>query len=584
VSTAPAPASQTDALQMLESALSYLTAADPTQMPTVIQARCLTALERADARTTAARAAILAAFTATQGYRDDGDYSPSSWLIHRTRVTKATAGDHAGWSRRTRTHPRILAALAAGDLSKSYARTICAWTDRLPEDCQDKADAILVSAAQMGMDLPDLAALAAEIQARSRPDAPDEDGPRFEDRAVKLETTFGGAGVMTADLTPECAAVVTAVLDALSAPRGAEDDRTHAQRYHDALEEACRRLVAAGLLPERAGQPVKVTAYIHLADLLDLDTDSKLQKEWTERIRGQWAAARAAASLGGSDGAAWLDGEAAAGFACGAPLTPVVFGTVNPGVIEDLVRFCLELAGHGPGHCTPTSHPGPGQTGPGHTASDDTDPGLTALDHPDPDHTGPDQTDPDHSAPDHSAPDHSAPDHSAPDHSGSDRAGPGEPVPGLQPLPPGLSRESLEQAIIGKAVELLSGPGGLASFLRRRELGARLGGPSQPLDIGYSDDVPAGIRTAVRARDRHCQWAGGCDQPASACEVHHLKHKGHGGETSLENCITLCFFHHAVMIHRTGWTLVRNPDGTTSAWNRDRTKVLRSHSPPARAG
>jgi hypothetical protein len=101
---------------------------------------------------------------------------------------------------------------------------------------------------------------------------PDEDGPRFEDRAVKLETTFGGAGVMTGDLTPECAAVVTAVLDALSAPRGAEDDRTHAQRYHDGLEEACRRLVAAGLLPERAGQPVKVTAYIHLADLIDLDT------------------------------------------------------------------------------------------------------------------------------------------------------------------------------------------------------------------------------------------------------------------------------------------------------------------------
>ena len=50
--------------------------------------------------------------------------------------------------------------------------------------------------------------------------------------------------------------------------------------------------------------------------------------------------------------------------------------------------------------------------------------------------------------------------------------------------------EALEQAIIGKAVELLSGPGGLASFLRRRQLGARLGGPSLPLDIGYSRDDP----------------------------------------------------------------------------------------------
>ena|SRR5437868_12863203 len=36
------------------------------------------------------------------------------------------------------------------------------------------------------------------------------------------------------------AAVVGAVLDALGAPAGAEDSRTHAQRYHDALQEAMR--------------------------------------------------------------------------------------------------------------------------------------------------------------------------------------------------------------------------------------------------------------------------------------------------------------------------------------------------------
>lgn len=33
-----------------------------------------------------------------------------------------------------------------------------------------------------------------------------------------------------------------------------------------------------------------------------------------------------------------------------------------------------------------------------------------------------------------------------------------------------------------------------------------------------------------------------------------------------------------------GWTLVLNPDGTTTAWNKDKTKILHSHSPPARAG
>ena len=106
---------------------------------------------------------------------------------------------------------------------------------------------------------------------------------------------------------------------------------------------------------------------------------------------------------------------------------------------------------------------------------------------------------------------------------------------------------AVEQAVIGKAVDLLSGPGGLASFLRRRQLGVRLAGPSLPLDIGYAETVPAGIRNAVLLRDRHCQWAGGCSQPA-ACEVHHTRHKARGGRTSVKGCVLLCSFHHQVMI------------------------------------
>jgi len=102
---------------------------------------------------------------------------------------------------------------------------------------------VTVNPARAGAAQQDLAGLAGEIYARSLPDGAD-DGPdgMFEDRSVRLETTFDGAGVLADDLTPECAAVVTAVLDALSAPAGAEDARTREQRYHDGLQEAMRRL------------------------------------------------------------------------------------------------------------------------------------------------------------------------------------------------------------------------------------------------------------------------------------------------------------------------------------------------------
>ena len=519
MTTAPTFASAREAAEVVRAGLRFLAAADATAMAAETQAQCLQILEQATAMGTAARASILAAFTSGQGYSADADYSPKAWLIHKTGITKGAAVAHTAWVRRAAAHPQVAQALAGGEISESVARTICTWTDKLPGDCQEAADAILVTAAKAGMDVRDLAELAGEIYARSLPDTPDDGKDEaFEDRSVKLETTFDGAGVLAGDLTPECASVVGAVLDALSAPAGAEDTRSQAQRYHDGLHEAMQRLVTAGLLPERAGQPVKALVHISLADLMVLDGSSALLEEWTSRVRALWAGHRAGASAGGSDGGAWLDGDAATAMACDAAMTPIVTGDVNPAAFDGLVRLCVELD-------RLRHHPGTG--------------------------------------------------------SGDGDGDGGQSVPA-----PDTTRawEALEQAIIGKAVDLLSGPGGLASFLRRRQLSARLGGPSLPLDIGYAETIPASIRNAVILRDKHCQWAGRCNQPAAACQVHHVKHKANGGKTSVKDCVLLCFFHHQVVIHRWGWTLVLNPDGTTTAWNPDKTKILHSHSPPARAG
>jgi Domain of unknown function (DUF222) len=509
----PAPASAAEAMDMILTGLRNLVAADPTALAAEAQAKCLQTLEHADAISTAVRARFLAAFTAGQGYCEDADYSPTAWLIHRTRITKGAARGHLGWARRDIIHPQVVAALAEGTvLSESMARIICGWTDKLPGECRQPADAILIAAARAGARKEDLAGLAAEIYARSHLD--DDPEQSFEDRKVTVETTFAGAGVLAGDLTPECAAVVTAVLDALSAPMDAEDTRTKLQRYHDGLQEAMRRLIASGLLPERAGQPVKVWAHVTLAELCAMDDGSVLAGQWIAEMATRWAAHRAAESDGvGGDGGAWLTGKAAHAVACDAILTPMVTGDVDPGVLDDLVRLCVELDRFEHGTAPPAGT----------------------------------QTD------------------AQPD--------------------PSPSRDALRQAIIGKAVDLLSGPGGLASFLRTRQLGARLSSPSLPLDIGFSKTIPPGIRNAVILRDRRCRWPGGCHQPAAACEVHHVKHLARGGPTSLKGCVLLCSYHHQIVIHRGGWTLVLNKDGTTTAWNPDRTKILHSHSPPTtRAG
>jgi hypothetical protein len=188
----PAPATTAEAMDMVLTGLRHLAATDPTALVAQAQAECLQGLEQADAIATAARARILAAFTAGQGYSADADYSPTSWLMHRTKVTKGAARGHVGWARRAGAHERVLAALAEGAaLSASMARLICDWTDKLPAECRDDADDILLTAARGGGRPGDLAGLAAEIYARSLPDCGDDNDllPNFEDRKLRVQTT-----------------------------------------------------------------------------------------------------------------------------------------------------------------------------------------------------------------------------------------------------------------------------------------------------------------------------------------------------------------------------------------------------------
>ena len=135
MSDTPVFASTREALGMLGAVMGYLAAADVTAMAADAQAECLLALEEMDAVKTATRAKFLCAFTAAQGYSADADYSPRSWLIHKTRITRGAAAGHLAWARRTAAHPRVAAALANRQISESYARKICEWGDKLPRDC-----------------------------------------------------------------------------------------------------------------------------------------------------------------------------------------------------------------------------------------------------------------------------------------------------------------------------------------------------------------------------------------------------------------------------------------------------------------
>jgi hypothetical protein len=139
------------------------------------------------------------------------------------------------------------------------------------------------------------------------------------------------AGRLTGDLTPACAAAVSAVLEALGARAGPEDTRTKGQRDHDALAEACRRLVAAGMVPGRAGQPTHIQVHMTLGQLRGEPGAREAEAAWAAQRAGQ---------------AGWLSGPEAAAAACDATIVPVVTGQVDPVALDRLTGAFLAASGH----------------------------------------------------------------------------------------------------------------------------------------------------------------------------------------------------------------------------------------------
>ncbi len=390
---------------------------------------------------------------------------------------------------------------------------------------REETDRILLEAAAAGASLDDLATIAACAIEQWRQQQPDPDHPDdgFDDRYLQVGTTFGGAGVIRGNLTPQCAAAVRAVLEALGKKAGPEDDRTEGKRFHDALQLACELLLRARLVPDRAGADTQVIAHIPLSQLRQLPGARDLEDAWIRAFLGE-------------DG--YLSGKDAEAAACDAPVVPVVTGTMDPAVIDqmiDLARTAAQAAGG------PRRPRAPARHRRRRAAGGDAD-GAEAA-----------------------------------GAQGAD-AGRHERTRSHGPVPEAW--RALRHAMARLAVDLVSGPAGVAAILRQGLLGQPYNTPSLPLDIGYSDSIPWHIRRAVLLRDRKCAWPK-CGRPAVYCDVHHLRHKEDGGETSVDNLVLVCQFHHDVCIHRRGWQLTLHPDGTTEARSPDGKQILWSHAPPS---
>jgi hypothetical protein len=85
-----------------------------------------------------------------------------------------------------------------------------------------------------------------------------------------------------------------------------------------------------------------------------------------------------------------------------------------------------------------------------------------------------------------------------------------------------MTSDELMNLFLEQAIEVLSGPTGLAAHLRTTTGAPAATGVSLPLDVGaVTATIPPHLRRAVIARDRHCAFPG-CHQRPAACQVHHV--------------------------------------------------------------
>ena len=101
----------------------------------------------------------------------------------------------------------------------------------------------------------------------------------------------------------------------------------------------------------------------------------------------------------------------------------------------------------------------------------------------------------------------------------------------------------------------------------------------EPLSIGRKSRlIPPAIRRALKARDRGCRFPG-CTH-RYFIDGHHIRHWADGGETSMENLVLLCRFHHR-LVHERGFGCERTDDGKIVFTNPVGREIARSCYLPA---
>jgi hypothetical protein len=242
-----------DAPPTSTSSIDALLADNPRALNNAELKAQLIEFKRARARLDAAEAATIAEFTLRGCCLSDGMVTAKAWLAHHTGIARAVAGSRVRLAKRLHRMPVTAAALAAGDVTETHARSMARCLTPRTAMAFARDETLLVAKA-IGLEADDFDNLITRWLFLNDPNGPDPGDERLSE--FRASPLLAGRTRLDGELELEDSAELLAELDTvydeLWRQDQASDDtdplksRTHAQRLAAALVEMARRSGAAG--------------------------------------------------------------------------------------------------------------------------------------------------------------------------------------------------------------------------------------------------------------------------------------------------------------------------------------------------
>jgi Domain of unknown function (DUF222)/HNH endonuclease len=272
------------ALEVLAHGLTMLRAEDPDALPPAESGLQLAGLFRFRNSLDAELVRRTAALDRSRAYAASGAHSAGAWLEREARLSPSAAFEQVRVARQLERLPEATRAFGAGEVGFQHCAAITRVTEEAPGGVVAEAEPALVEAARQ-TDPYRLAKLTRHLRHTFDADACLADFERRQARRkVHLSESMDGLFFLDGVLDAETGAGLRTALEAIMGPRSGCDERTPAQRRHDALGDLVRRQLDGGELPRRGGQRPHLTLTADVATLARLPGSRAADLDWGQPV------------------------------------------------------------------------------------------------------------------------------------------------------------------------------------------------------------------------------------------------------------------------------------------------------------